>query len=362
MTTDLAPVGAAGGLQPFPPAGSSAEALARLAEWVQAASDAGKLVGPLVSSFFVPEAYKPKVAPNASPEEKQFAWETARANATAAILLGLSLGVDPMTSLQQIYIVKGRPGMYAKFKIGLLQSRGYTIWTEAVSDDEVTVCGQAPGSEHIERVTITMAMARKAGWTENAAYTKTPQDMLYARAASRVCDRIGSAVLMGIPTVEEIPDEPLQTTATVGVATTATTTRVTAAEILAEPTLVEKMAEQAAEAVAAGDRHAATMVQDAIDVGADPALFASPAEPDEPVETDPAAPIRPEQRDILNELLESARLRRTGAINLIKAVTGRTVGGPADLTAGEAAAVIAKLKADAATRAGASAEPDGEPR
>jgi len=195
--------------------GNTGDALARLGEWVQAASHANRLVAPLVGTAFIPDAYKPKIDPRATAEEKQAARETAIANATAAVLQGITLGLDPMTALQQIYIVKGRPGMYSRIKVALLVAHGHEVWTEDISDTRAVVCGRRKGSDVVERVTVTMDQARKAGWSSNEAYAKTPQDMLYARAAARVCDRVAPDVLMGIASVEEIQDE-IQATAEVG--------------------------------------------------------------------------------------------------------------------------------------------------
>lgn len=186
---------------------STNDALNRLGDWVQAARHAHQLVAPLVGTAFVPDAYKPKIDPRATPEQREEARQGAIANATAAVLQGITLGLDPMTALQQIYIVHGRPGMYTKIKVALVQAHGHEVWVEDISDTRCVVAGRRKGTEHIERVTVVMEQARKAGWTKNEAYTKTPQDMLYARAAARVCDRIASDVLMGIASVEEIQDE-----------------------------------------------------------------------------------------------------------------------------------------------------------
>jgi hypothetical protein len=186
---------------------ASSIALERLAQWVEAANNAHRLVAPLVDTAFVPDAYRPKIEPRATEEQKQQAYKTAVANATAAVLQGISLGLDPMTSLQQIYVVHGRPGMYTKLKVALVQSRGHEVWVEDLTDTRAVVCGRRRGGEAVERVTVTMEQARKAGWTSNQNYTKTPQDMLYARAAGRVCDRLAPEVTMGIASVEEIQDE-----------------------------------------------------------------------------------------------------------------------------------------------------------
>jgi hypothetical protein len=212
VTTDIAMVDADRAL---PALGHANEALARLGQWVQAARDAHQLVSPLVGTAFVPDSYKPRVDPRATAEEKSEARQAAVANATAAVLQGITLGLDPLTALQQIYIIHGRPGMYAKLKVALVQSRGHEVWTEDLSDSRAVVAGRRAGTTHIERVVVTMAQAQKAGWAKNENYTKAPQDMLYARAAGRVCDRIASDVLMGIASVEEIQDA-IQTTAEAG--------------------------------------------------------------------------------------------------------------------------------------------------
>lgn len=211
MSTDLARMGTNAVLA----LSTGTDALSRLDQWVTAAQQAHALVAPLVDTAFVPDSYRPKLDPRATPEEKSAARAVAVANATAAVLQGISLGLDPLTALQQIYIVYGRPGMYAKMMVALVQAHGHEVWDEDLSDTRAIVCGRRKGSEHIVRIVITMDMARKARWTTNAKYAETPQDMLWARAAGRVCDRIASDVLKGIATVEEVRDT-IQAEAVVG--------------------------------------------------------------------------------------------------------------------------------------------------
>lgn len=210
MTTDIARLDTNAALA----LGNGNDALTRLGQWVTAAQQAHQLVAPLVLTPFVPDFYRPKVDPRATDEEKAEARNLAVANATAAVLQGITIGLDPLTALQQIYIVHGRPGMYAEAKVALVKARGHEVWTEDISDSRAVVCGRRAGSSNVERVVITMDMAKKAGWTSNQAYAKTPQDMLYARAAARVCDRLAPEALMGIASVEEIQDT-IQATAEV---------------------------------------------------------------------------------------------------------------------------------------------------
>lgn len=181
------------------PVSGDARGLTVLHDWVAAADDAAALARQLVSSFFVPMAYKPQ-GPNGV--------EVAVANATGAILLGQSLGLDPLTSLQQIYVVHGRPGMYSKMKVALAQREGHRIWEEEYSPERSTWAGQRKGSDDVVRITLTIEDAKRAGWTSNAAYAKTPADMLSARASARVVDRIAADALFGLRSIEDLDDEP----------------------------------------------------------------------------------------------------------------------------------------------------------
>lgn len=194
---------------PWPAAEAAPQRATGLALWVEAAGEAQTIARALVQSFFVPQAYKPQIPPRASTEEVNAALEVAIANATGAILLGQSLStpafeIDPLTALQQIYIVHGRPGMYAKFKVGLAQAHGHRVTDIEYSPERVTVEGQRKGTDQVVSVTLTMADAERAGWTSNPNYKKTPADMLWARAASRVVDRIASDALFGIASLEDL--------------------------------------------------------------------------------------------------------------------------------------------------------------
>jgi hypothetical protein len=204
-----------------------AQGLTVLSDWLAAADSASALARQLVHSFFVPQAYKP-AGPNGV--------EVAVANATGAILLGQSLGLDPLTSLQQIYVVHGRPGMYSKMKVALAQREGHRIWEEEYSPERSTWAGQRKGSEDIVRITLTIEDAKRAGWTSNAAYAKTPADMLAARCSARVVDRIAADALFGIRSIEDLDDEPAP----------AVTARVDTAAVLALPAPTPAAASSAA--------------------------------------------------------------------------------------------------------------------
>jgi hypothetical protein len=178
----------------------------RLVAWAQAASAANQLAKSLVRTQVVPEAFRLK--PGMSPADA----DMVTSNATAALLLGDELGLTPLASLRAVYFIKGQAGMYARVKVALVKAQGHSIWTEAESDQAVTVAGHRAGEpDHIERSTWTFERAQRAGFVrrgrngELSQYELQPRAMLYARAASDVASRVAPDALMGIP---EDADEP----------------------------------------------------------------------------------------------------------------------------------------------------------
>lgn len=128
----------------------------------------------------------------------------------AAMLYGASLGLDPMQSVRQIYVVHGQAALYARAMAALVMGAGHQVWTVASSDESVTVAAQRKGSNRAEQATWDIARAAKAKYTSNDKYKTDPQAMLYAKAVSEVCRKIAPDVLSGIYSVEELQMESVQ--------------------------------------------------------------------------------------------------------------------------------------------------------
>lgn len=215
--TDLAMIPAPGGV-PVPVPTGALPGLGVLEQWVTAAERAHALVAPLVKTAFVPDSFWPQPAgmdrkawpnPKMSPkgesaEEYAARAEIAAAGGTSAVLLGMGVGVDPWTALANIHVVKSRPGMSSRLKVSLAKAAGHRIEETERTPEAVTVEGQRKGSATVVSIRITIEEAKTAGWTSNDTYTKTPADMLYARAASRVVDRVCPEVCFGLASVEEL--------------------------------------------------------------------------------------------------------------------------------------------------------------
>lgn len=169
-------------------AGSTGANLIREAAAVMA--DAHALASAVASTQMIPKHFQGK------PDE-----------CAAAMLYGASLGLDPMQSVRQIYVVHGQAALYARAMSALVQGAGHKVWTVESTDESVTVAGSRRGNEHVETSTWTFARANKAGYTNNAKYKTDPQAMLYSKALSEVCRKVAPDVLSGVYAVEELQME-----------------------------------------------------------------------------------------------------------------------------------------------------------
>ncbi|NKR24046.1 hypothetical protein GS479_01440 [Rhodococcus hoagii] len=156
-------------------------AIGQLMQHAQAMSAAYELASKLSNTALVPAMYQKK------PDD-----------ATAAILYGAELGLNPIQSLQQIFVVQGKPAIYARTMVALLKTRGYLIETIESTDTSVTVRGTDPQTGIVEESTWTIDRAKKAGYTSNKKYDTDPQAMLYAKAATEVARKMAPDVLLGI--------------------------------------------------------------------------------------------------------------------------------------------------------------------
>jgi hypothetical protein len=125
--------------------------------------------------------------------------------AAVAVLYGQTIGFDPMTSIQQLYVIGGKPALYTRAMVAIVLAAGHEMWTETSTDEKVVVCGRRRGSEHTERAEWTVDRAKLAGYLSNKKYQTDPQAMLYARASGDVARKVAPDALLGMAyTVEEM--------------------------------------------------------------------------------------------------------------------------------------------------------------
>lgn len=173
-----------------------ARAVARLGEWAQSADAAYHVAQRLVESSFVPAAFRGK------PVE-----------ATAAILAGSEIGLQPMTALKAFDVIQGQAAPRAITLRAVVQSYGHEMVLVESTATRCRMKGRRRGSQEWQTVTWTIDRAKDLQLTSKDNWRKQPAAMLVARATSELARLIAADAILGIGyTVEEIQDgAPIET-------------------------------------------------------------------------------------------------------------------------------------------------------
>lgn len=129
--------------------------------------------------------------------------ESAAWNLAAAILYGAELGLSAVQSAQNIFVVKGKPAVYARTMAAQVRRAGYRIEEVEADDQHVIWRGERDGAW--ASTEWTMERAEAAGYTRNEKYRTNPQEMLRAKCIAEICRIQYQDVLLGMAyTVEEL--------------------------------------------------------------------------------------------------------------------------------------------------------------
>lgn len=153
------------------------------------------------------------------------AFRNKPADTFVALEMGAELGVQPMASLNNIYVVQGRPTLSAQLMSAVAKAhpsyRGMEIESSATKA-KVTIRRQFNGGVVETQVgEFTLEQAKTAGLATKENWRMYPQNMLEARATAFACRKAFPDLFAGIYTKEEvetmdpagfasaaIPDEP----------------------------------------------------------------------------------------------------------------------------------------------------------
>ena len=157
-----------------------------LDDWIMVADQVVRLAEVICRSPFVPDGLRGSAPATA-----------------AAILTGRELGLPPMTSLANIHVIHGRPGLSAMVMRALIQAQGHEWRDVEVTNTRVVVEGRRKGTADWTRASFSASDAQTAK-IQLGGY---PQDKLYARASARLARRAFADVIAGMPySAEEIED------------------------------------------------------------------------------------------------------------------------------------------------------------
>lgn len=281
----------------------------RLVAWAAGLFAAKQLGDALCQTTFAPKEFRGKAE-----------------DAAAAILHGDEVGLSPMQSLQSIYVISGKPALYARTMVAIVLAAGHEVWTVSKSDRSVTVAGRRRGSSHTIEETWTYDRARKAGYTSNKKYETDPAAMLYARAASDVCRQVAPDALAGLAfSVEELELGEAEAPATVS-RTQRKATTAKRAPMPPEPEIepVAGTLERDDDPVAgAGETDDSTMPPEA-----------------EPSEAPATAPTRAQNNNMHRMFADLGITDRTERLEFTSAIVGRVLASSTELTRGDASRLI----------------------
>ena len=139
----------------------------------------------IAKSQLIPQAYRGKPA-----------------DAAICMMYGAEVGLPPMTALQRIIVINGKPTLDAQGMAALIRGAGHSI-VGKTSNEEAVVTGRRKDNGDEMTVTFTMADAKRANLVKNGPWTQYPSAMLWARAVSKLARELFPDVLMGMSYVPE---------------------------------------------------------------------------------------------------------------------------------------------------------------
>jgi hypothetical protein len=170
--------------------------------WVAVIEPVGDLANKIADTDFVPKDFRRKPAAVA-----------------AAIMYGREIGLQPMSSLRSVNVIHGTPSLESEAMRALILSHGHHLRFVETTATRCIMEGCRRGSEDWTRVAYTMDEANQSGDAKkNPNYRSRPQEMMIARATSRLARMVFADVIGGLATPEEIdtageapPQAPPQT-------------------------------------------------------------------------------------------------------------------------------------------------------
>lgn len=128
----------------------------------------------------------------------------------ACVLAGREIGLGPMSSLQNILVIDGRPTMTSLLMRQLIFAAGHSIHYSESTDFRCVVKGRRRGEEDWTTITWTIDQAKKAGLDNKMNWKRYPKQMLQARATGELARLAFADCLGGMGYLEdELIDSPI---------------------------------------------------------------------------------------------------------------------------------------------------------
>ena len=140
-------------------------------------------------------------------------------NCLVAIEMSKRMKLSPLTVMQNLNVIHGRPTWSAQFissqimGCGRFENFDYLVKGEGETLEVQCIAKRIEDQKLVKGTAVSMQMARVEGWTRNSKYQSMPELMLRNRAATFFGRQYIPDLLLGVQTSEEVVDiQPLDVT------------------------------------------------------------------------------------------------------------------------------------------------------
>ena len=195
---------------------------------IQAFEEAQRIAKALASSTLIPPAFQ---------------GQQGFANCLVALEIANRMRISPFLAMQHLHVIHGRPSWSSSFIIAMVNGCGRfsPLRFEMSGEGESLACyaraTDLASEQELKGPTITMAMAKKEGWSSKAGskWATMPDLMIRYRAAAFWGRLYASDLLLGLQTQEEVIDVQQVTVKAVAPSLDELNAKITQPVVTAEP-------------------------------------------------------------------------------------------------------------------------------
>jgi len=195
---------------------------------IQAFEEAQRIAKALASSTLIPPAFQ---------------GQQGFANCLVALEIANRMRISPFLAMQHLHVIHGRPSWSSSFIIAMVNGCGRfsPLRFEITGEGDSLACyaraTDLASEQELKGPTITMAMAKKEGWSTKAGskWATMPELMISYRAAAFWGRLYASDLLLGLQTQEEVIDVQPVTVKAVAPSLDELNAKITQPVVTAEP-------------------------------------------------------------------------------------------------------------------------------
>jgi len=195
---------------------------------IKAFEEAQRIAKALASSTLIPPAFQ---------------GQQGFANCLVALEIANRMRISPFLAMQHLHVIHGRPSWSSSFIIAMVNGCGRfsPLRFEISGEGDSLACyaraTDLASEQELKGPTITMAMAKKEGWSTKAGskWATMPELMISYRAAAFWGRLYASDLLLGLQTQEEVIDVQPVTVKAVAPSLDELNAKITQPVVTAEP-------------------------------------------------------------------------------------------------------------------------------